>query len=104
MAALFCTSFGKKRALPNFDSRAAFRFEARERACGHSAPKVRVDALLCGRSLKLATPKRFSVELIHSGVIAGLDPAIHRLAKKMDPRVIRAFTPVFRRAMPASDN
>jgi len=29
------------------------------------------------------------------GVIAGLDPAIHLLTKKMDPRGIRAFTPVF---------
>jgi hypothetical protein len=37
----------------------------------------------------------FPVELIHFSVIAGLDPAIHLLAKKMDPRVIRAFTPVF---------
>jgi hypothetical protein len=31
--------------------------------------------------------KRVSVALIQFGVIAGLDPAIHLLAKKMDPRV-----------------
>jgi len=35
-----------------------------------------------------------------AGVVAGLDPAIHPLrkmlyAKEMDPRVKRAFTPVF---------
>ena len=36
-------------------------------------------------------------------VIAGLDPAIHPFRKKMDPRVIGAFTRVFRRALPGHD-
>jgi hypothetical protein len=31
----------------------------------------------------------------------GLDPRIHRLAKRMDCRVIRAFTPVFAGLCPA---
>jgi hypothetical protein len=36
-------------------------------------------------------------------VIAGLDPAIRPLRKKMDARVISAFTRVFRRALPGHD-
>jgi hypothetical protein len=36
-------------------------------------------------------------------VIAGLDPAIPPLRKKMDARVISAFTRVFRRALPGHD-
>jgi hypothetical protein len=39
-------------------------------------------ATRCGQLLK-----RVSVESIQFGVIAGLDPAIHPLAKRMDPRV-----------------
>jgi hypothetical protein len=38
-----------------------------------------------------------------SVVIAGLDPAIHRLTKMMDARVKRAFTPVFDGLWPAHD-
>jgi hypothetical protein len=46
--------------------------------------KTRVNAL-----------EQIPVGSIQFGLIAGIDPAIHLLAKRMDPRVIRAFTPVF---------
>jgi hypothetical protein len=36
-------------------------------------------------------------------VIAGLDPAIHPLRKKMDARVISAFTRVFDALLPGHD-
>jgi hypothetical protein len=41
--------------------------------------------------------------MILAVVIAGLDPAIHPFSKKMDARVISAFTRVFRRALPGHD-
>jgi len=57
----------------------------RERAGKHSRSPG-------SRSAKLG---RFPVELIHFSVIAGLDSAIHLLAKKVDPRVIRASYALF---------